>query len=75
MVPFLKGVSTGEESPITAQILADVIAEAIPSVSSDAHERFRQLAQGAGGMSDRVQHSKYVSIDQTPQRPYLLRGR
>jgi len=41
-IPFLQSIASGQEGPITQQILHDVIAQTPPSVSPQMLERFRQ---------------------------------
>ncbi len=48
-VPFLQSVATGAESEITAQILADVLADTPRSVTAEVLRQFERWADAAAG--------------------------
>src|SRR5689334_6268072 len=47
VIPFLKSVASGEEGEITPDVLADVVADTKPSVTSDQLRRFEEWSQAA----------------------------
>ena len=47
VVPFLQSVASGQEGDITAQVLADALADTRPSVTAEQLRRFDEWSQVA----------------------------